>query len=506
MFIVRLLLSLLLGAVSALEANYFQDVCPESYCSLPEMKTEYAANQAPNIMELHLGYCRELEVLRCTPNLRILSLSNCLGDPFAKEDIQLTYKLNMLHLRRSNISELHENQFSVMYRLEILELGGNSIERLANGTFRELTRLEMLGLQGNLIKSLPEDVFHPLENLRSLDLSDNKISNITRDVFARNLNLQTLLLRGNPLTQLVFPTPGAQSLFQLLDLSRCRQLKELVLHSHVDTLILEESGVESLQVTANKSLLRLQAANSKLSHLSLGDPISLIELDLRGTLLVWRNISKVFCNSRSLQRLDLSQNSIESLPLSYNNVSRDLCLLPSLRFLNLSSNQLVSLQLESSFFGPRLAVLDLSHNKLESFSPEALDGAHDLRSLFLENNNLTTFNYRSLYEKHNNLKTVALFGNKFSSEFYNEMIEYFHFKDVNLIEKDFPRKSEAKQHEWSVYDILIVIFLLGVLAYARMYLYKRGGANCCFGCKWGQRTEDNSESRVRFLFRPESET
>ncbi|XP_020808620.1 toll-like receptor 3 [Drosophila serrata] len=503
MFILQLLL---VAAVSALGGNYLQDICPESFCSLPDMKAEYALSQAPNITELHLGYCRELEVLQSTPNLRILSLSNCHDDPFAKEDIQLTYKLNKLHIRHSKISKLHNNQFSVMYRLEILELGGNSIERVANGTFRELTLLETLGLQKNLIKSLPEDVFHPLENLRNLDLSDNQISNISEGVFARNPNLKTLFLRGNPLTHIVFPTQGPQSFIQLLDFGRCSQLKELVLYSNVDTIILEECGVERLQFTGNKSLFRLRAANSKLTNMILGDPISLIELDLRGTHLLGKNISKVICNMRSLQRLDLSHNSIDTLPLSSNNVSPDVCLLPSLRFLNLSSNRLVSLQLESSFFGPRLSFLDLSHNKLECFSLEALDAAHDLQSLLLAGNNLTTFKYRTLHQGHRNLKTLNLFGNQFSANLYNEMIEYFSYTDVNFIVKDCPEKSKDKHHKWSVYDILIVIFLLGVLVYARMYLYGRGGINCCFGCKWGQRTEDTSESRVRFLMRPESES
>lgn len=509
---VYILLLPLLCAASESEHINLQDVCPGTYCSLPDMKGVNTPIQVPNIAEIHLGFCRQLDVLRVTPQIRILSLANCGSDLFDKEDFWLNTELNKLQLHHSNITELRNDQFHNLYQLQILELGGNSIERMTNGTFLKLTLLEILGLQGNLLKSLPDSVFQPLESLRSLDLSDNNISIIPIDTFNWNLKLETLFLRGNPLTKLFISALG-HSFFQLLDLSHCPQLKKLVLPSSVDTLILEESGVESLQFAGNKSLRRLQAANSRLTHVAL-NPISLIELDLSGTRLVGRNVSEVICEMRNLQRLDLSNNLIESLPLTYN--SRDLCLLPSLRFLNLSHNRLVSLKMESAVFGPRLAVLDLSHNRLDSISLEALDAAHHLQSLSLAVNSLTVLNYRSLYERHRNLKELALFGNQFSSDLYNEMIEYFSHKDVDFIQKSSqwplgmecpkPEKSKAKKHEWSVYDILIVIFLLGVLAYARMYLYRRAGGNCCFGCKWGQRTEDTSEARVRFLIRPESET
>ncbi|KAH8281003.1 hypothetical protein KR054_006789 [Drosophila jambulina] len=500
------------------------------------------------------------QVLNLMPRLWALFIRNCDGNRISEESLRPVANLTILSLEHASLGVLRDELFAPVPHLEILYLGHDAIKTVHSGAFRELAKLQVLvlegngiqdisaktfdplpelnsldlsgnqlsnlrpdifskntnlqqlllngnhlrtllpeitpGLQGNLIKSLPEGVLHPLENLRLLNLSDNRISNITENVFARNLKLQKLFLSENPLTQLVFPTQEPQTFFRLLDLSRCTQLKELVLFSKVDTLILEESGVESLRISGNNSLLRLKAAESKLTHLTLGDPMSLIVLKLRGTPLGKRNVSQLLCNMRSLYNLDLSQNSIVTLPLSFNKSSRDLCPLPNLKFLNLSSNLLVSRQLESSVFGPQLASLDLSHNKLDSFSLEPLEAAHDLRSLFLEGNILTTFNYRSLYERHSNLTMLGFLGNNFSIALYNEMIEYFRYKDVDIVGIDYPDKAKNKQLEWSVYGILIVIFLIGVLACVWMYHYWGATVNCCVGCKWGERTKDTCKPLI----------
>ncbi|XP_037730183.1 uncharacterized protein LOC119560681 [Drosophila subpulchrella] len=65
---------------------------------------------------------------------------------------------------------------------------------------------------------------------------------------------------------------------------------------------------------------------------------------------------------------------------------------------------------------------------------------------------------------------------------------------------------KAKLHKWTWYDIIIVIFLLFVVLYVRMSLYKRDGDNCCFGCKWGRTTNERPETRVGILNQQETET
>jgi len=65
---------------------------------------------------------------------------------------------------------------------------------------------------------------------------------------------------------------------------------------------------------------------------------------------------------------------------------------------------------------------------------------------------------------------------------------------------------KAKLHKWTLYDILIVIFLIFVVLYVRMSLYKRDGDNCCFGCKWGRTTNERLETRVGILNQQETET
>ncbi|XP_016959948.1 uncharacterized protein LOC108031223 [Drosophila biarmipes] len=66
--------------------------------------------------------------------------------------------------------------------------------------------------------------------------------------------------------------------------------------------------------------------------------------------------------------------------------------------------------------------------------------------------------------------------------------------------------AKAKLHKWTWYDILIVVFLILVVIYVRMSLYKREGDNCCFGCKWGRTTTERPETRTGILNQQETET
>ncbi|XP_020810497.1 protein flightless-1 homolog [Drosophila serrata] len=357
---------------------------------------------------MSLGFCRNFKVLELTPNLEYLNMINCSRD-FNLDAVATMSHLKVLTIRDSCLSELHHDQFAQIPDLEALDLKGNAIETMINGTFQQLQQLVNLELADNSIKFLPKGIFYPLQKLENLDLSSNQISIITADAFSRNIKLNLLRLNGNPLINVDFPIGLPKLRFNFLDLSGCGQLENIELYVEVDMLILDNCGVKRL--LSNKSIRRLRAANSNLTH-----------VDLQGAQLDGIFLSEILCDLRTLEWIDLSNTSIETSHVSASNFVHRRCPLSNIRFLNLSRNQLDSLPLESPLFGPSLIFLDLSHNKLENISMEPLK-SQNLQSLRLEGNNLTRFYYRYLYDWHRNLKELALYDNKFSSSFYNEINE-----------------------------------------------------------------------------------
>ncbi|XP_041564930.1 uncharacterized protein LOC121467531 [Drosophila elegans] len=63
---------------------------------------------------------------------------------------------------------------------------------------------------------------------------------------------------------------------------------------------------------------------------------------------------------------------------------------------------------------------------------------------------------------------------------------------------------KKKMHVWTIYDTLMVIFLILVLIYVRRKLYNKEGDNCCFGCKWGRLRNETPEVRTEILNQQET--
>lgn len=496
-------LSILFGFNGQVHGN--SSMCPDFYCRLADSTTNLSF-PAPQLLELHLEFCSDLGALNAS-HLTSLSMTNCSKDSFKIEYLSSVKNISRLQLQHGNLTVLQDNEFIQLSKLKVLDLEGNSISSISKETFRNLTQLKRLNLQNNKIKILPEKVFQPLENLQFLDLSLNGITNFTKDLLDVNRNLQTLLLKGNPLIEVDFPDFN----FQLIDLSHCLQLKELKLFSKVDTLILENSAVESL--TSSERINQIKAKNGKLKDLQLKHKDSLIELDLQGSRLglTAKNLSEYFCNMWSLERVDLSNNSLEALPQQFNILTGEVCLMPSLKFLNLSGNLLASFPKESYLIGPHLSILDLAHNRLKNVTLRSLMVAESsLQSLRLAGNQLTAFDYHILSSStFKNLKEISLHDNRFEESFYEEMAEYLKARNTHIIEnetiqnlkKDCPEKPK---HEWSVYDILMVVFLVGVVFYVRSKIYRREGDNCCFGINW-KRSRNSPNETVSFMNNEETE-
>ncbi|XP_017124149.1 platelet glycoprotein V-like [Drosophila elegans] len=479
--------------------------CPDSFCSLSDRRVAYSASAALGLRELHLTNCSRQSitwlVLNLTPGLRTLVIRNCASYHISKESLRPVGNLTSLQMQRTSLGVLRDEVFTTVPRLEILELGQNIIHTVHIGAFKGLARLRLLGLQGNGIQEILPRTFDPLAELVHLDLSHNQLTHLPKDIFAKNGKIQTLLLNGNQLRTLLPDILSSLPNLHLLDLGHAGELEILTLDIHnIQSLILEGSGLTTLVI--NGALIKLQAGNNELSNLHVGNKSSVIELDLHGNLLNGNDTAGFLRGMWNLQRLDLSKNVIESLPI-YGGYSEDpnaqeLFLLPSLKYLNLANNRLVSLPPDSPIFSARLNYLDLSHNLLLSLDVEILRGLPVLEALFIEGNRLNTFDYQVFHQQHEDLKELGLHDNAWAPGLYRKMFVYLNDRGVHLqarsqnrpgmnssqVDIDWPPTGGQPVAQkldppgvsgihpyWTLKDILAFVTLLVVLLILLMNLY-----------------------------------
>ncbi|EDV49964.1 uncharacterized protein Dere_GG23591, isoform A [Drosophila erecta] len=479
--------------------------CPDSFCSLGERAVAYSATPALQLRELHLKNCSRQSmtwpVLNLTPGLRTLVIRNCATYHISKESLRPVANLTSLQMQGTSLGVLRDQIFTAVPRLEILQLSQNFLHTVHVGAFRGLSRLRLLGLQGNGIPEILASTFDPLLELVHLDLSRNQLTTLPENVFAKNKKLETLLLNGNPLR--IFQPDVLSSLpnLRVLDLGHAGELEVMTLDlSNVQNLVLEGSSLSSLVI--NGGFIKLQAGNNELNHLQVGNKSAVIEMDLHGNLLSGNDTAALLRGMWNLQRLDLSKNIIEALPLHGSGLdasgSQELFILPSLKYLNLANNRLVRLPPESPILSSHLSFLDLSHNLMLTLDVEVLRSLSVLEALFVEGNRLNTFDYQKLHEEHQDLAELGLHDNPWSPGLYRRMFLYLSDRGVHLqarpqnrdlnnsgrVNIDWPpNESQAEAQKldppgvtgihpyWTLRDILAFVTLLVVMLILLMNLY-----------------------------------
>lgn len=208
------------------------------------------------------------------------------------EEITNLRNLKSLYLQHNELAVIPEG-FEQLSSLEDLDLSNNCLTTISAG-FSSLSSLVRINLSSNHLKSLPAEISR-MKKLRHLDCSSNLLESIPPELAGME-SLELLYLRRNKLRFLPeFPS--------------CKLLKEL----HVG-----ENQIEML-------------AADHLKHLS-----SILVLELRDNKL--KSVPDEISLLRSLERLDLSNNDISSLPYSLGNLH--------LKFLALEGNPLRTIRRE----------------------------------------------------------------------------------------------------------------------------------------------------------------
>ncbi|XP_061094128.1 leucine-rich repeat-containing protein 40 [Conger conger] len=219
-------------------------------------------------------------------NLQKLNLShNKLKE--LPEELWLLKNLRTLQLQQNLLEELPDG-VGQLEMLDDIDLSNNEMTTLPE-SLGNLTHLVKLNVSYNKLKSLPHGI-SGLKSLKLLDCTRNQLESVP-PVLANMASLEQLYLRHNKLSCLPeFPS--------------CQTLKEL----HLGNNRIEVLGAEHLSHLSALSVLELRDNKVK----TLPDDITLL---------------------KDLERLDLVNNDISSLPCALGNM-------PKLKILSLEGNPL----------------------------------------------------------------------------------------------------------------------------------------------------------------------
>ncbi|XP_007517534.2 toll-like receptor 7 [Erinaceus europaeus] len=263
-----------------------------------------------------------------------------------------------LDLSRNNIFFLKSSDFKHLSFLQCLNLSGNNIGQTLNGTeFQPLVELKYLDISNNRLDLLYSTAFEELHKLEVLDISSNSHYFLSEGIthmlnFTKNLKfLKKLMMNNNGISTSTSRTMESESL-------RTLEFRG----NHLD--VLWRSG-DNRYLEFFKNLLKLEEldiSENSLSSLPLGvfegmppnlKNLSLVRNGLKS--FEWERLQHL----KNLETLDLGHNYIRDVPERLSNCSS------SLRNLILNNNEIRYLTkyfLEDAF---QLRYLDLSSNKIQ---------------------------------------------------------------------------------------------------------------------------------------------
>ncbi|KAM6978362.1 toll-like receptor 7 [Tautogolabrus adspersus] len=285
-----------------------------------------------------------------------------------------------LDVSRNNIFFLH-SKFLNFGELRCLNLSGNAMSQSLNGSeFTNLKNLKYLDFSSNRLDLLYSTAFKELQSLVILDISNNnhyfESEGLTHMLnFTRNLKyLKVLLMNHNMISTSTNTEMDSQSLERLEfrdnrldmmwrdgDTRYCNYFKKL-------------SNLTVLDISHNN-------LNFIPEEVFSGLPDKLSELYIKNNLLKefkWEKLQLL----HSLQVLDLSGNSLTSVPHMLSNCSQ------SLQKLILHKNHIVKLSQDFLKDAYNLKYLDLSFNSIQHIEKSSFpDDVVDQMSMLLLDNN-----------------------------------------------------------------------------------------------------------------------
>ena len=318
-----------------------------------------------------------------------------------------------LHLNKNKLISLSNSPFRSLHQLHVLNLGENLIRKTSLNSFKDMKLLTKLNLTNNKLVQLNDSIFKDLENLKELSLNGNSLTSINGVLFSNLTSLLGLDLSNNQIDTI--KETAFENLVNLKDL----RLEKNKLSSLSEILFKHQTNLVNINLACNKIETVSEMALSSLTNLKY--------INLSNNKLVL--VEKLFNNHKCLDRINLSNNSLNAITLKdFENVSnltklyltnnkieciedKAFSYLENLIELHLDKNELTRLT-NSLFDGLKnLQTLNLAENLIEIIEENSFLFIENLQDLYLSNNRLSQLP-KELFKRQQNLESLDLRNNK----------------------------------------------------------------------------------------------
>ncbi|XP_073411993.1 transforming growth factor beta activator LRRC32-like [Dendrobates tinctorius] len=323
--------------------------------------------------------------------------------------------LKRLNLAHNNLdSDMVHCYLSNITSLVNLDLSWNTIAILFSKMFDGVPRLVELNLSNNYIAEIDGGTFDSLRHLRALDLAKNAITCISSFDLPQ---LHLLNLSSNSLR--FFLSQNSQKFYQLrnLDLSKNNLVRFPILPkiNMVQHLNLSRNNIVELSILSSETEenLEMTSWHDTISYLDLLSNVenitshltNIMDLDLSYnhlTSIPWQFLSYI----GSLQNVNMAENCLQDMSgafyyeMSHENRTSSITALRTLKTLDIHGNFITYIPPWLFDLLPEIEEINLKNNNIRFCVPEETDystvnacttfsGAHHLRYLNLQNNNIT---------------------------------------------------------------------------------------------------------------------
>ncbi|KAL9895433.1 uncharacterized protein ACN2A1_006124 [Glossina fuscipes fuscipes] len=315
-----------------------------------------------------------------------LDMRNCSVTDITWENFLMADNLSILLLSENHLTDIKSMTFTYAPNLSFLFLDRNSISRLRGDSFKGLNKLTYLDLHDNRLEDLPSDVFSYLPALQQLNLADNILRHIGNELFERNGRLNSVIMANNLLESLGEYAFTNQPHLKVLDISHNKPLRYLVGNMRVEHLWARNCSLTRVNIYGEAINVNLQ--QNHIMELYFTQPESLETLNLRANSLQQiASLTQVV----NLRTLDISHNpQLEAVP--------DIWQVDSLERLDLSNTSLQQLPLLALATSRHLQSLNISSNLFEEIDPANFHSLQQLTSFYIHNNNWNCYNLRLLMD------------------------------------------------------------------------------------------------------------
>ncbi|KAF3449120.1 hypothetical protein FNV43_RR09845 [Rhamnella rubrinervis] len=396
------------------------------------------------------------------PNLRVLSLSECLLSGSIHQSLAKLQHLSVIELSHNNLSSPVPRSFGNFSNLTSLQLNGCNlhgtfpkeifqvptlrilsmsdnglldVDRLRSSnclfsgplpkSISKLTQLVHLGLSNNQFVG-PISSFDMTKNLEQIDLSSNNLSGPISSAHLKGLlNLVSIDLRSNSFNGNIPSSLFTLPLLEEIDLSYNQFSGEVLEFPNPSSSMLDSIDLSSnkLQGTIPMSIFKL----TELHSLSLSFNMFNGTIHLDTSLGFLQNLNLSHNQLVSIQEPSLYNiYNLRTLDLGFNQLDRKIPILPpNIYYVDLSSNSFTSsIPSESICNARNLQYLDLSNNSLTGIIPACMLATGTTFEVKLHNNNLSG-PIPDLFPLSCRLRTLDLSGNLLTKITCTESIDHW---------------------------------------------------------------------------------